>query len=72
MDQTITLKSAANLSRLQALSADLKFDSLRLMIDPERTPSSEAVIEDLCMFLEEEQNGMRNSEILFSLKSEDL
>jgi hypothetical protein len=48
-------KSQKNNDRLGKLSNELGFSSIRLMFDPQAIPeSSEAVIEDICLFLEEE------------------
>ena len=62
------LKSETNKERLKSLTAILGFSSLRLMVDPQKSPSTEAVIEDVCDYLEEQNNGFKKSEHQFSIR----
>ncbi len=59
------LKSQENLQKLKELSENLSLNGIRLMIDPQKTTSTEATIEDLCLYLEDKKNNMEVKEPLF-------
>ena len=56
METEIKLKSQENLKKLDRLAKELGFESIRLMVDPQRNSSTEAVVDDICGFLELELN----------------
>lgn len=66
MENTPKHKSEENLERVETLTRQLGFSSIRLMVDPQKSASAEAVIDDVRLFLEEEANGNRNSTPVFS------
>lgn len=71
--ETTKLKSQENLEQLRALTNELSYEGLRLMIDPQKTTSPEAVIEDVMLYLQAEKKGMLNpdSELTFVTRKND-
>ncbi len=60
------LKSVTNRRKLKELTEELGFVGLRFMIDPQSATSPEAVIEDICSYLEEQKMEFANSELMFT------
>jgi hypothetical protein len=64
MAYTESLRSQENIKEMIALAAETGLTGFRLMIDPQKTTSSEAIIEDICYLLRNKKSGMATGELV--------
>ena len=68
MNEETTLRSQENLQKLRKLATEIAFEGIRLTLDPQKITSAEAVIDDLCKYLQDEKDGRPNTTPIVSIQ----